>query len=148
METETEFEISDRAFSQIKYELGDPEIDLFASRINHKCKKYVSWRKDPFAFQIDAFTITWKNFFFYAFPPFSIISRVLKKIKKDAATGILIVPFWPTQPWYPIFNEMLIEQPLKFKPDIKLLLSTNRKPHLLWRSLTLVAGKLSGRRSP
>ena len=34
--------------------------------------------------------------FFYAFPPFSLISQCLKKIEEDQATGVLIVPFWAT----------------------------------------------------
>lgn len=101
--------------------------------------------KDPYAWEIDAFTVNWKQFNFYAFPPFSIILKVLKKIKQDKATGILVVPFWPTQPWYPVFKSMLIREPLIFDPNINHLLSSDRTPHPLWKNLTLVAGKLSGK---
>ena len=38
-----------------------------------------------------------ENYKFYAFPPFSLLPRCLKKIKQDHATGIIIVPLWPTQ---------------------------------------------------
>lgn len=144
LEPETEFEISHEAFQEILRVFGSPNIDLFASRINKKCDRYISWLRDPYAFDIDAFTIDWKPFYFYAFPPFSIILKVLKKIRQDKATGIVVVPFWPTQPWYPVFRLMLIDKPLLFQPDINLLLSSDRNPHPLWDDLTLVVGRLSG----
>ena len=38
----------------------------------------------------------------YAFPPFSMISRALLKIKQECVPLlILIAPVWSTQPWYP-----------------------------------------------
>ncbi|XP_018377926.1 PREDICTED: uncharacterized protein LOC108770722 [Trachymyrmex cornetzi] len=43
----TEFELSETVFRRIVKEWGLPEIDLFATRINTKCKDYVSWIKDP-----------------------------------------------------------------------------------------------------
>ena len=36
---------------------------------------------------------------FYAFPPFSVLGQVLTKIIEDQASGILVMPLWPTQPW-------------------------------------------------
>ena len=80
-----------------------PDIDLFASRINYKCKKYVSYQPDPGAYAVDAFHLTWKDFCFYAFLTFCIIQKVLRKVTVDQATGILVVPHWPTQPWWPLY---------------------------------------------
>jgi hypothetical protein len=51
-----------------------PSIDLFASRLNYKCKPYVAFRPDPEAQAINAFHISWVNMCFYAFPPFCIIN--------------------------------------------------------------------------
>ncbi|KAL4718583.1 hypothetical protein ACJJTC_018224 [Scirpophaga incertulas] len=68
-----EWELADYAFQDIVTKFGYPEIDLFASRINNKCKRYVSWHIDPDAYAINAFTIPWSGYFFYAFPPFSMI---------------------------------------------------------------------------
>ncbi|KAI8435449.1 hypothetical protein MSG28_003752 [Choristoneura fumiferana] len=68
---DTEWELSDLAFQKIIDHFGQPEVDLFASRANAKCQTYVSWKRDPEAFCIDAFTINWSQKFFYAFPPFS-----------------------------------------------------------------------------
>ncbi|XP_068707254.1 uncharacterized protein [Montipora foliosa] len=41
----------------ITQRLWYPEIDLLASRLNTKVKKFISWRHDPEACAVDAFTI-------------------------------------------------------------------------------------------
>ena len=89
-----------------------PNIDLFASRINHKVKPYVAFRPDPCAFAVNAFSLSWHEYKFYAFPPFCIILKTLQKIAQDRATGLMVVPFWPTQPWWPYFTNMLIDHPV------------------------------------
>lgn len=142
-----EYELSDMAFDLICKNFGKPSIDLFASRHNAKCKKFISWHKDPEALATDAFTIRWNKSSLYAFPPFSLISRVLQKIISDDARVILVVPFWPTQPWFPLFTHLLVNEPLYFRPKKDLLLSFDRTPHPLWRKLSLVAGVLSNKHS-
>ena len=62
-----------------------PEIDLFASRLNRQFSTYCSFRPDPEASFVDAFTISWSDVHFYCFPPFSCVLRVLQK--KSSRTG-------------------------------------------------------------
>jgi hypothetical protein len=38
-----------------------PSIDLFASRINKQFDTYVSYRPDPQASAVDAFTLIWSS---------------------------------------------------------------------------------------
>ena len=46
---------------------------------------------------MDAFTISWKSLYFYAFSPFSQIHRCLQKIlEEQVPKGIVILPLWPT----------------------------------------------------
>ena len=92
----------------LEYLSFKPEIDLFATNINTQFGKYASFRPDPGAMYIDAFSIDWFNLKFYAFPPISIIPRVLAKVKQDSEEGIIVVPFWPTQVWYPAMLKMLV----------------------------------------
>lgn len=146
-EPETEYELSQSVFSAIKRQLGSPKIDLFASRINSKCQDFVSWLPDPDSIATDAFTISWSELDFYAFPPFSMILKVIQKIKEEGARGIVVVPDWPTQPWFPLFKKLACSKILRFKPDRYMLLSPSRKKHPLWTNLTLVAAILCGRRS-
>lgn len=141
---ETEYELSHKAFQNITDALGTPEIDLFATRTNTKCEKFISWARDPEAVAVDAFTVNWKEFYFYAFPPFVMLPKVLQKTRTEGSTGIVVAPFWPAQPWYPLFLAMLESEPLILNPNKSLLRSPNRQMHPLWRKITLVVGKLSG----
>ena len=56
-----------------------PEIDLFASRLNHQFPRYISYKPDPDAEAVNAFTMSWSDVTFYAFPPFCIIPSVVQK---------------------------------------------------------------------
>jgi hypothetical protein len=138
-----EWELSHSAFEQIVAKFGTPDIDLFASRINKKCIKYISWHKDPGAYTINAFSVNWQSWYFYCFPPFSMILKTLRKIKSDGATGILVVPNWPSQPWYPLFKKLLVSKPLTFHSSKELIVShsSHRQIH---HQITLVAGLLCG----
>ena len=89
-----------------------PDIDLFVTQVNRQFNDYVAYRSDPEATFIDAFTIDWSGLKFYAFPPITIISRVLSKISQDEAEGIIVVPYWPNQVWYPVMLKMLISIPI------------------------------------
>lgn len=142
---DTEWELSDYAFEKVKCYFGVPKIDLFASRCNSKCDLFVTWKNEPDAWAIDAFTISWKDLDFYAFPPFSMILKMIQKIITDEARGIVIVPYWPTQPWFPLFKRLCVSKPIYFEPDVKLLKSPFRSAHNLHRTLTLVAATLSGK---
>ena len=70
------------------------------------------WRSDPDTLFVDAFSANWSNFFFYAFPPFSLIGKCLEKIQANNAEGILVVPFWTCQSWYPKLLRLLVAQAL------------------------------------
>ena len=60
-----------------------PNIDLFASRINCQITPYVCYRAQPAAFAFNAFHMSWQHHLFYAFPPFSLITRVLQNIRGE-----------------------------------------------------------------
>ena len=79
-----------------------PTTDLFASRINKQCQSYVSFRADPEAYAVNAFSLPWHGLRFYAFPPFSVILQMLQKVKRDRAMGVIIVPSWLTQVWWAV----------------------------------------------
>lgn len=143
---ETEWSLNDSMFSQVVAHFGLPEVDLFASTDNKKCSRYISWFPDKEAWRIDAFTVDWHNLNFYGFPPFSLILRVLQKIINDKATGILIVPLWESQCWYPLFTKLIEGSPLYFGPNDYMLISPYRLyKHPLHKSLILVAARLSGK---
>ena len=71
-------------------DIWKPDIDLFASRINHQLPKYISFLPDSEAFAIDAFSHQW-NMFAYIFPPFNLIPRVLSKLQEDKTEKALVI---------------------------------------------------------
>ena len=90
-----------------------PKLDLFASRLNYQILPFVSYKPDPEAMHVDAFTLDWSSYeTLYAFPPFSIINRMLSKIRQDKCEALIIVPNWPNQVWYSVLMKMLIEVPI------------------------------------
>jgi len=134
------------AFVSITQALGAPSINLFASRLNFQTKPHIAWHPDPGSFAIDAFSVDWGEHYFYAFPPFNLSDRVLQKVEADEASGILIVPQWTTQPWFPVLMRLLVQEPF-ILPQGKKVLQLPYNPnaiHPLHHKLTLMACKLSG----
>lgn len=121
-----------------------PNLDCFASRLNAQLDTYVSRRPDPFAKFVDAFSLNWKSFNCYLFPPFSLVGRVLQKIRIDQAKVMLVVPYWPTQPWFTTYMEMLIQEPIILSPMSNLLILPQNQTqlHPLATKLHLMVGIL------
>ena len=143
----TEWTLKREIFPRITTHWGTPEIDLFATRLNTQIPKFVSWKPDAVSCFVDAFTISWNSLYFYAFLPFCQIHRCLQKIlEEQAPQGIMILPFWPTQVWWPQLLKMLIAIPFLL-PKQEDLLSLSHSPqtlHPLRRKLTMLACLLSG----
>ena len=98
-----------------------PTIDLFASWLNSQFPIYCSFRPDPGASYVDAFSIPWSNLDLYCFPPFSCILSVLQTITEERATGVVVVPKWPTQFWYLFLMKILCKPPVLLYPTPHLL---------------------------
>ena len=87
-----------------------PEIDLFATRENHRIKPFISPVPDSEAFAIDAFAIDWNQWRkIYAFPPTSQILKVLTLLQGFKGEAIVVTPDWPNQPWYPVLMSRAVE---------------------------------------
>ena len=105
----TEWTLPMSIFGKIAQRFGWPSIDLFASRINHRVNRYVSWTPDPFCVEVDAFYYQWSDEFPYLYPPFNLWNRCVAKIQQDAVQkAIILFPLWPNQPWFPQILELLI----------------------------------------
>ena len=140
-----EWSLQEECFLEIISEFPELNIDLFASRLNNKLDIYCSWKPDPGCSYVDAFSIDWSKFNYFAFPPFSLIPKCVQKIIQDKAQGILLVPVWPTQTWFLLILQLLYRQPWIFKPSQNLLHHAHLKePHQLHKSLHLMVCPLSG----
>ncbi|KAK6186681.1 hypothetical protein SNE40_005966 [Patella caerulea] len=109
----TEWSLRPDIFKDITEVLDtEPTIDLFASRLNFKIKRYASWKLEPGATYIDAFSEDWGNEIVYCFPPFCLLSRCIQKIITDGSRGIVIAPLWPTQSWFSNLLSILCFRPI------------------------------------
>lgn len=134
-----EWSLNDSVYQQLTRLFFIPEVDLFASRLNAKAAQFVSWHPQP-----GAFKISWFNLKCYAFPPFSLLSRVLAKIYNDRATVLLIAPVWSTQGWFPMLLQLLVRRPILLPRNNLLTLPHSLERHPLADKLTLAAWMESG----
>ncbi len=139
----TEWMLDPIMFQKVCVLLGTPDIDLFASRLNKQLPRYISWKPDPEAEAIDAFSMDWGTVYFYAFPPFCLIPTCLQKIDSDTAEGIIVVPKWPTQPWFAKMLHMLVSDPILLPRGV-LSQPVSGAEHPLNDKLYLLCCRLSG----
>ena len=101
-------------------------IDLFATSMTHRLPVYFSPMYDPMSAGTNAMLQSWDGLQAYAFPPFSLLPRVLAKVRVTRGQELtLVAPFWPQHHWFPDLLELLLEIPL-FLPRRRDLL---RQPH-------------------
>ena len=123
------------------------DIDLFASRLNNKVPDYISWLPDPNSVAVDAFTVSWTQKRFYYFPRFIVIGQAIAKIRKDKARGIMIIPYWKSQYWFPVIMDLLTDLPiiLPVSQNVLQLPFDRIKIHPLYPKLTLLGVNLSAK---
>jgi hypothetical protein len=116
-----DWEVTWDIFQEINHVWGPFTVDRFASSLNKKVQRFNSWRMCPGTEAVDAFTQDWNGEFNWMVPPLNLIHRVINHIQETHAQGVLIVPNWPSQPWWPqlqsIKVDVMILNPIKaFQP--------------------------------
>ena len=77
-------------------------VDLFATSLNYCLPVYFSPLSDLMAPGMDAFLQSWDGLQAYAFPPFTLIRRVLSKLRSWKGTLLtLVAPLWPQKELFP-----------------------------------------------
>lgn len=143
---ENDYGLDNDSYAAICKVLGKPQIDLFATSKTRKCRRYISWYPDPEAETVDAFTVIWKDFF-YAFPPFGLVGRALQKVVADKACGIMVVPLWRCQAWYPLFRKLVIGRTIILRKGTFSLFNPYRNErHQLTKDLSLMVAVVSSKR--
>jgi hypothetical protein len=79
-----------------------PEIDWFASCHNKQLPRFCAWQEGVQGAEcIDALQQDWSQCPGYMFPPFSLLPKVLRKIRDERAHIILVHPNWLGALWAP-----------------------------------------------
>ena len=139
--------IQPEVFQEIDKKWGPLDIDLFAARHNTQLRRFFSYRLDPMAEAVDALNQKWTEMTPYAFPPFILLGRVLRKIRMDQVRhAVVIAPVWPNQHWYPLLLETMVDFPVLLPQTPDLLVSPTGEPHPLMGQghLLLAAWRVSG----
>ena len=110
---------------------GSVDVDLFASRLTVQVPRFYSWRPDPQAETTDAFAQDWAMVKGYAFPPFALIGRCLRKLLDQRVPClVLIAPVWKSQSWCSLLLNLCIASPVLL-PKRPGLLARQEEIHLL-----------------
>ena len=121
----TEWALDQTVANSVFQMLNFPNVDLFATRFNHRLPLYVSPVQDYKALAIDALSMDWNHLHAYAFPPFILIPAVLEKIRQHQCRIVLIAPFWPQQQWFSELLLLLVSAPIRL-PLIPRLLTQSK----------------------
>ena len=147
----TEWSLADSVCACLWRKWGRPQVDVFASHLNHKLPVWFSRLPHKSAHGTDALRLSWADLEIYAFPPFNLIQRTLVKIRDERVRkAIVVLPHWPKRLWYNLVTSLAVSPPFplplredvlsQFLPDKGVLF------HPDFRSLHLTAWMLSGRR--
>ena len=119
----SDWKLNFKIFSQTVKIRGIPQIDLFASRLNHQLPQYMPWHPEPGSCAVDSLQHSWRNLYKYAFPPFCLIGKVLAKVRKDQSLLLIVTPGWQTQyaVWYAALVTMSVQHPI-ILPNLTTLL--------------------------
>ncbi|XP_071995315.1 uncharacterized protein [Engystomops pustulosus] len=109
-------------FREICYIWGTPTLDLFATHLNNKSSKYFSLDPRGSPTGLDAFSHSWGSGLVYAFPPITLIPRILQRLRTEQVLMVLIAPYWPKRSWFPVIQELAIANPvhLPYRQDLLL----------------------------
>ena len=117
-----EWSLSDHQCQRLWSMWGRPQLDLFASPLNHKLPLWFSRTRCDGAAGADAFTQSWTGLSIYAFPPRNLLLKTLLKIREDQVEeAIVIAPHWPKRVWFPLLMEMATTKPHIFPVERGLL---------------------------
>ena len=124
-------------------------LPTFCRSLNKQLPVSTSWHPEPGCYAVDGFSILWKPFKCYAFPPFCQIRRVLEKMEREHVDQfLLIAPVWPMQSWYPLLMRTSYRTPILLPQDPQLLhLAHSNQLHHLQERLQLAAWILSANSS-
>ena len=98
---QTEWSLLPEVFQKLCSKWHRPQIDLFATRFNHKLPLFVSPVPDTLAVAVDALTLPWEDLDAYAFPPTAILGKVVEKLQDSPCKRLIqMAPGWPNMPWF------------------------------------------------
>lgn len=104
-------------FAHLWSHIGPLHVDRFASSYNVQADPstgkpllFTSRFLERGSLGMDALVASWRGVKNYAFPPPSILDRVVQLIADQAVDTLLICPRWPSQSWWPLLMSLPHQQ--------------------------------------
>ena len=112
LNNQLEWSISQPAFDELDKRWGPHHIDLFATHLNTKLPKYMSWKNEELAVAQNAMQQTWTGRGrLYICPPWNLLPQVLQCLQDSRLKATVITPNWTSSIWYPMIQSMAVEPP-------------------------------------
>ncbi|KAA6392964.1 MAG: hypothetical protein EZS28_011511 [Streblomastix strix] len=86
-----------------------PSIDMFANRRNRKFKRFMTLVLDNWATGQDCLSHSWTGEVPYLHPSIPMIQATLNKAKQQGVPAVIVVPIWPSQPWWPSIADQTVK---------------------------------------
>ena len=96
--------IDPESFQYIQQKFGHFDIDRFADPANAKLRRFDSRFHNPQCENVNTFTVDWANEFNWWCPPTFLVPDTIRHAKTCKATGVLLVPEWPTSFFWPLLT--------------------------------------------
>ena len=91
-------------FAELDAAWGPHTVDQFVDFHNRQTLRFNSRCWNPGAEAVDAFTVSWTGENNWWCPPIALIPRVIGHAKVCKAVGTLVVPGWPSAPFWPVLH--------------------------------------------
>lgn len=125
---------------------GPHNIHLFARPYNTQLALYSDTDKKGTAVTT-AWAMEWRGDNAFITPSPYCVARVLAKLHSEQATATLVIPAWPTQPWWPTLFSLLIDFPLLLPDASSLWTAPTASIPLPLMRWGMIGVRLSGARS-
>ena len=87
-------------FKTIDNRWGPHAVDRFACVSSRQVARYCSRYLNPGCKAVDTFTVSWEGENNWLFPPPYLVPWVLRHMSVGMEDGSLLVPHWPSAPWW------------------------------------------------
>ena len=76
-------------------------LDAFARHQSCVCPRHASRLCEPEALASDGLALDWRHEVVWLNPPWALLPDVIGKLAVEQSVGVLIIPYWTTQTWWP-----------------------------------------------
>ena len=97
-----DWRLNPAVFKWLDYVWGPHTVDRFADHLNAHTQRFNSRFWVPGSEAVDTFTCNWSEENNWWYPPVYLIPRVIRHAQLTKARGTLIVPQWPSAPYWPL----------------------------------------------